>query len=177
MDQCRSLTCASLFSVAQNCPKLRCISVEYNSKCEDAGICELVQRCPLLEKLHLNSCAITSQTALHISQYCRNMSVLDLRYCSSLTDDVVKELVLGCTYLKVLNLSLCFHVTDVSLKHIVSNCATLRGLYLVHCKITDDGKYFVMVIGNLLLIVILATDKPEIAQSSKSYTVHLNPLF
>ncbi|PFX21065.1 F-box/LRR-repeat protein 17-like [Stylophora pistillata] len=139
MDQCHSLTCESLFAVAQNCPKIKSISVEYNSKCKDAGVCELVQRCPLLERLHLNSCTITSQAALHISQYCRNMSVLDLRYCSSLTDDMVLEVVFGCKYLDILNLSLCSHVTDVSLEHILSNCATLRGLYLVHCKITDDG--------------------------------------
>lgn len=139
MDQCRSLTCTSLLSVSQNCPKLRCISVEYNNKFQDAGVCELVQRCPLLEKVHLNSCGITSQTALYISQYCRNISVLDLRYCSSLTDDVVKQIVVGCAYLRVLNLSLCFHVTDTSVEQIISKCVALRGLYLVHCKISDNG--------------------------------------
>ena len=68
------------------------------------------------------------------------MSVLDLRHCSSLTDDVVTELVKGCRYLRILNLSLCLHVTDSSLDYIVSNCATLRSLYMVHCKITDSGK-------------------------------------
>lgn len=143
MDQCRPLTCASLFSVAQNCPNLQSISVEYNSNFQDAGVCELVQRCQLLEKLHLNSCGITSETALYISQYCRNLTVLDLRCCSSLADDVVVKLVSGCTHLKALNLSLCFHVTDACLQHIISNCVSLRGLYLVHCKITDSGKSLV----------------------------------
>ena len=140
MDQCRSLTSDSLLFVAQCCPKLRCISVEYDNRVEDKGVLELVQRCPLLEKLHLNSSGITLQTALVIAQYCRNLSVLDLRYCSTLTDEAVKELVKGCPYLQILNLSLCFHVTDVSLEHIISNCVTLRSLYLVHCKITDTGK-------------------------------------
>ena len=140
MDQCRSLTNETLFSIAQNCPMLRCISIEYNNKVEDEGVHELVQRCPLLEKLHLNSCGITSQAALSIAQCCRNIAVLDLRYCSSLTDGVVNELVKGCPYLQILNLSLCFHVTDKSLEPIVANCVTLRSLYLVHCKITDSGK-------------------------------------
>jgi len=139
MDQCRSLTSDSLLFVAQCCPKLRCISVEYDNRVEDKGVLELVQRCPLLEKLHLNSSGITLQTALVTAQYCRNLSVLDLRYCSTLTDEAVKELVKGCPYLQILNLSLCFHVTDVSLEHIISNCVTLRSLYLVHCKITDTG--------------------------------------
>ena len=140
MDQSRLLTSESLFAVAQNCPMLRCLSIEYDSNIGDEGIHELVQKCPLLEKLHLNSCGITSQTALYIAQYCRNISVLDLRYCSTLTDDAVKELLKGCQYLQILNLSLCFHVTDISLEHIVSNCVTLRSLYLVHCTITDRGK-------------------------------------
>lgn len=142
MDQCRSLTCASLLPVAQNCPNLLTISIEYNTKFQDAGVCELIQRCPLLEKLHLNSCGITYQTALHISDYCRNLTVLDLRCCSKLTDDVVKKLVSGCIHLKVLNLSLCFDVTDASLEHIMSKCVAIRGLYMVHCKITDSGKSF-----------------------------------
>lgn len=140
MDQCRLLTSESLFAVAHNCPVLRCLSIEYDNDIGEEGICELVQKCPLLEKLHLNSCGITSQTALYIAQYCRNISVLDLRCCSSLTDGVVKELVKGCQYLQILNLSLCLCVTDISLEHIVSNCVTLRSLYLVHCKITDRGK-------------------------------------
>ena len=140
MDQCRSLTSESLFSVAQSCPMLRCFSIEYDNKVGDEGVHELVKRCSLLERLHLNSCGITLQTALYIAQYCANISVLDLRYCSTMTDDVVEELVKGCQYLKILNLSLCFEVTDVSLEHIVSNCRTLRSLYLVHCKITDSGK-------------------------------------
>ena len=144
MDQCRSLTSESLFSVSQNCPMLRCFSIEYNIKVGDEGVHELVKRCPLLERLHLNSCGITLKTAQYIAQYCANISVLDLRYCSSLTDDVVEELVKGCQYLHILNLSLCFDVTDVSLKHIVSNCSTLRSLYLVHCKITDSGKFLEM---------------------------------
>lgn len=139
MDQCRLLTSESLFAVAHNCPVLRCLSIEYDNDIGEEGICELVQKCPLLEKLHLNSCGITSQTALYIAQYCRNISVLDLRCCSSLTDGVVKELVKGCQYLQILNLSLCLCVTDISLEHIVSNCVTLRSLYLVHCKITDRG--------------------------------------
>jgi len=142
MDQCRSLTCASLLPVAQNCPNLLTISIEYNAKFQDAGVCELIQRCPLLEKLHLNSSGITYQTAVHISDYCRNLTVLDLRCCSQLTDDVVKKLVSGCIHLKVLNLSLCLDVTDASLEHIMSKCVAIRGLYMVHCKITDSGKSF-----------------------------------
>ena len=140
MDQCQTLTCASLLPVAQNCPNLQSISLECNTKFQDAGVCEVIQRCPLLEKLHLNSCGITYQTALHISYYCRNLTVLDLRCCSKLTDDVVEKLVSGCTCLKVLNLSLCFDVTDASLEHIMSKCVGIRRLYMVHCKITDKGK-------------------------------------
>ena len=140
MDQCRSLTSESLFSVAQNCSMLRSLSVEYDNKVGDEGVYEIVQKCPLLERLHLNSCGITSQTVLHIAQYCSNISVLDLRYCSSLTDDVVKELVNNCRYLTILNLSLCFHVTDISLEFIIRNCIALRSLYMVRCQITDNGK-------------------------------------
>ncbi|KAM7437175.1 F-box/LRR-repeat protein 17 [Porites harrisoni] len=139
MDQCRSLTSNSLLSVAQNCPNLTFISVEYNDKIGDDGVHELVHRCPLLERLHLNSSGITSQTALFVAQCCRNIILLDLRYCSSLTDDEVKEVVNGCPYLQILNLSLCSHVTDKALDYIITRCASLRSLYLVHCKITDTG--------------------------------------
>jgi len=159
MDQCRSLTCASLLPVAQNCPNLRVISIEHNTKFEDAGVCELIQRCPLLEKLHLNSCGITFQTALHISHYCRNLTLLDLRCCSKLTDDVVKKLVSGCTFLEVLNISLCLDVTDVSLEHIMSKCVALRGLYMVHCELTDKGKSivcFTVLCFDLIRVVIKA---------------------
>ena len=159
MDQCRSLTCASLLPVAQNCPNLRVISIEHNTKFEDAGVCELIQRCPLLEKLHLNSCGITFQTALHISHYCRNLTLLDLRCCSKLTDDVVKKLVSGCTFLEVLNVSLCLDVTDVSLEHIMSKCVALRGLYMVHCELTDKGKSivcFTVLCFDLIRVVIKA---------------------
>ena len=140
MDQCRSLTSNSLLSVAQNCPNLTFISVEYNDKIGDDGVHELVHRCPLLERLHLNSSGITSQTALFVAQCCRNIILLDLRYCSSLTDDEVKEVVNGCPYLQILNLSLCSHVTDKALDYIITRCASLRSLYLVHCKITDTGE-------------------------------------
>lgn len=139
MDQCRSLTSESLCSVARSCPMLRWLSVEYDNLIGDEGVHEMVQSCPSLERLQLNSCGITSQTAVYIAQYCKNMSVLDLRRCSTLTDDMVEALVNSCQYLKLLNLSLCFHVTDTSLKYIVSKCRTLRSLYMVHCKITDDG--------------------------------------
>ena len=140
MDQCRLLTCDSLLSISQHCPRMKYISIEYNNKIEDSGVSKLVQGCLLLEKLHLNSCGITSQAAVFISHYCTKITVLDLRCCHSLGDDNVNELTVGCKLLQTLNLSLCFNVTDLSLQHIIYNCIQLRSLYLVHCKITDSGK-------------------------------------
>ena len=139
MDQCRQITSKCLHYIANNCPNLRFISVEYDTGVGDEGITELVQKCPLLEKVHLNSCGITQVAAHSIAQYCRNITVLDMRYCISLGDENVRKIALYCSELQALNLSLCFNVTDVSIKYILQFCVHLRHLYIVHCKITDEG--------------------------------------
>ncbi|EDO46629.1 predicted protein, partial [Nematostella vectensis] len=139
LNQCPFITSAALFHISKYCPNIDHLSLEHNIKILDDGVKELVSRCRRLKRLQLNSCGISGEGAKSIASYSRHMTILDIRYCTTLNDDIVKEIVCGCPNLVILNLSLCFNVTDKSAGHIVQHCTKLSSLYLVHCRISDEG--------------------------------------
>lgn len=140
MNHCLQLTSETLRHIANHCSHLKLLSVENNKYMNDDGVEELVSKCKKLQRLQLNSCGITRQSISNIAMHSLAMSVLDVRYCTSLDDEIIQKLVLSCKNLLILNLSLCFKVTDVSVGYISQHCTQLKSLYLVHCGITDTGR-------------------------------------
>ena len=142
IDQCLKLTSNALISLGNHCSGLRSLSTERVRNVADNGLIALVEGCTRLQSLRLPFCGLTNHCIYYIVRFCRDIHLLDLRGIT-LVDNDVCGLVTSCPKLEYLNLSLCNNLTDRSALEISKNCKSLKYLFLVHNKVTDQGKHIV----------------------------------
>ena len=138
-DQCAKLTSDSLVSLGNHCVKLKSISTERVANIEDNGLISLLQGCPHLQSLRVPFCGLTNQCLPYIMKCCPDIHWLDLRGIA-LADGDVCMLVQSCENVVYLNLSLCYNLTDRAVLEIAMKCKSIKYLFLVHNKVTDNGK-------------------------------------
>ena len=60
--------------------------------------------------------------------YCHLMSILDVSFCSNLTDEAIKAIAANCPALTDLNIDECRSLTDAAVVAIAANCPKLTSL-------------------------------------------------
>jgi hypothetical protein len=68
------------------------------------GMEELCRRCEKLDDLRLRSPKINDSSIRSISKYCKNLTVLDLQECVSVSKEGLYSLLDGCPSLQQMNL-------------------------------------------------------------------------
>lgn len=100
----------------------------------DAGIKALITNCPSLRLIDLKSCLITDEAVMSIARESKNLKVLDLSWCSKLTNASIGYL--------------------VAYQHCHASSSKVSGgietLYLVWCSnLTDAGVSFLREVSSL----------------------------
>lgn len=109
-------------------------------------------------------CYVGDQGLRAIGKYCKQLEVLNLRFCEGLTDIGLVGLAIGCEKsLKSLGVAACAKITDVSLEAVGSHCRVLETLSLDSEYVNNKGVIAVAngcpLLKNLNLQCIMVTDE------------------
>lgn len=139
---CTSLTDQGILSLVQRAPHLRSLDLSFVSAVTDASVVAVCASLSTsLRKLLLRKCVQLTDVSIKAISACSQLEVVDISYCTEVTDVGVGELVRGCgSSLLLLSMSNCKLLTDATLVAIGQHCRRLeqlcaRGLP----RITDDG--------------------------------------
>ncbi|XP_022760432.1 F-box/LRR-repeat protein 4 isoform X3 [Durio zibethinus] len=141
-EDCESfcLTDAGLTAVADGFSKLEKLSLIWCSNVTSLGIMSLAQKCSFLKSLDLQGCYVGDQGLAVVGKCCKQLEDLNLRFCESLTDAGLVDLVTGCgKSLKSLGMAACARITDKSLEAVGSQCKSLENLSLDSEFIRNKG--------------------------------------
>ena len=112
----------------------------------DRGVGGISSRCEKLKNLHLSGLPLlTDEAATYIvceplagEARGQNLVVLNLSFCTTLTDKAVEHFTKACVKLENINLSGCVLLTDDAVLYIALNCSHVQALGLGHCKRLTD---------------------------------------
>ncbi|KAL2333502.1 hypothetical protein Fmac_014715 [Flemingia macrophylla] len=123
------------------CSRLESLHLVKTPECSDVGLCEVVDRCHMLKKLHIDGwrtnrigdCALMS-----VAKHCPNLQelVLIAMYPSSLS---LAALVSGCQGLERLALCGICTVGDAEIEGIAAKCGALKKLCIKGCPVSNAG--------------------------------------
>jgi hypothetical protein len=135
----------------------------------------LMQRCPQLQRLHVLDCraALSDAPILVAFDRCRELRVLHLIHCRSLTDATIAAATQGCAELRDLRVYGCSLLTDASIIAVAERCGELQSLAVGCCKLLTDASIIAVAerCGKLQSLAVgsckLLTDMPIIAVAER----------
>ena len=139
---CTDLTDSAMHSVKRNLHKIEHLNFNKvrnltNHSLKDLFLLNKVQSVDFSSCFHLSSAALISNLC-HPTM--KQLSSVNISYCSSVKDDFVIKLCQDVPWLVHLNLSSCFALTNQSVGAISKHLTHLQSLNLGWCKlITDSG--------------------------------------
>ncbi|CAB4000684.1 F-box LRR-repeat 20-like, partial [Paramuricea clavata] len=139
LDECWICTTEeNLFTLANNCPKLRVLSVRRCKYVTDDAIRKLCECCNELQELDVSSCYKISDKGLSNLILCKNLRELRVSSCYGVTDRSIKKLIRHCSKLVELDVGGCPRITDSGLQTLLEKpCGQL--LRIKSCEnVTND---------------------------------------
>lgn len=129
---------SGLHIIANNCKKLKYISLNNCKFITDNGIKVLVRDCRTITTLSLDYCNITNNSLKYISRYLHGIINLSICFCYLITDIGLIYLANRCKNIETLYL-IDTYITDFGMYNIIMNCKYINSIDLIHCNlITDD---------------------------------------
>lgn len=130
----------SLRDVIQGIPNLESLNLSGCYNVADMGISHaLVNEVASLTNLNLSLCKqVTDNSLSKISQYLKNLEVLELGGCSNVTNTGLVLIAWGLRKLKRLNLRSCWNVSDQGISHLALGNQSLEYLGLQDCQRLSD---------------------------------------
>eukprot|EP01032_Pedospumella_encystans_P026176 gene26176-29571_t len=99
----------------------------------------LGRHCPVLRTLIVSNCAgVDNASLLALSEHCTSLTTLKLSSTKS-ADEGLIAIIAQNTKLELLDLSWCSKMTDATMYALVKFCANLHTLKLKHAKISDTA--------------------------------------
>ncbi|KAF0689499.1 Aste57867_19056 [Aphanomyces stellatus] len=139
VGQCK-ITDATLFSLAQTCPRLDVVRLRWCRQLTDAGLTRLAAHCPNLRVVDLNNCGLLTDVSVAALAQCAHLAWVNLAWCENVTDAGVLDMAKGCPELEEVVLTYCSQLTDATLRGLVAHCPRLRCLHLNGCtSMTTTG--------------------------------------
>ncbi|KAK9705576.1 hypothetical protein RND81_07G067500 [Saponaria officinalis] len=138
LANCVNVTNSSLKVIAEKCPQLCVLDLCYLRKLTDVGMAHLANGCSGIQDLRLcrnafsddaiaafleasgeslkelslnNITKVGQNTTISLAQRCKNLEMLDLSWCRSLTDDALGLIADSCMSLKLLKIFGCTQIT------------------------------------------------------------------
>lgn len=132
--------------------------------------------------LFSKGCYVGDQGLAAVGKCCKQLEVLNLRFCEGLTDTGLVDLALGCGIsLKSLGVAACVKITDETLEAVGSHCKYLENLSLDSEFIHNKGVLAVAkgcpLLKVLKLQCINVTDEALIAVGTSSSSLELLALY
>lgn len=104
------------------------------------GITSLIQKCrPFLCHLNIRGCDFLLRRALTSIGDCHNLQDLNVSYCQTVDDQIMKDISAGCASLLYVNMAHT-NISDASIRYLSRNCSSLQYLNIAHCtNISNRG--------------------------------------
>ncbi|XP_032895236.1 dynein regulatory complex subunit 6 [Amblyraja radiata] len=132
--------------------KLTVFKTEGNKRLTDISFKTFGTSCPNLKHIYVSDCPKITDNSLKFISSLKDIVVLNISDCISITDLGVRTFLEGQSgsKLRELNLSNCILITDLTILKIVQRCSSLSHLRIRFCvHLTDNGMEW---LGNLLAI-------------------------
>ncbi len=138
--KCRRVGNHSLTYISRYCPQLKSLNVA-RRKILDKGMKEIVQACPGLEYINMETCMrISNGSLIYIGKNCPNLRSINIGRCKLVQDFGIEALVKNCKNITTISLENCHQVTDQGLGIIADNCLLLKCINLKRMRrITNSG--------------------------------------
>lgn len=145
----------SLRDVVQGIPNLESLNLSGCYNVCDVGIYQAFMfDAPCLKYLNLSLCKqVTDNSFSKITQYLKNLEVLELGGCCNVTNTGLALIAWGLKKLKKLNLRSCWHVSDIGIGHLALGNQSLEFLGLQDCqRLTDEALKHLTCLSSLTAI-------------------------
>ncbi|SZF01447.1 unnamed protein product [Blumeria hordei] len=143
LNDCNQLDDAAIIEFAKKCPHILEIDLHQCKNIGNESITALLQNGRSLRELRLANCDLISDSALlslPVDRKYENLRILDLTFCTRLTDRAVEKIIKIAPRLRNVVFAKCRLLTDVAIDAISSLGKNLHYLHLGHCvQITDKS--------------------------------------
>jgi len=107
---CRKVTHLGLQYLADNCPHLLSLNL---TGCDQIIFCEMTKGFLNIEKLAMMGCKFTCDHCLKfLVKFSKNLTDLCVAYSELVTDEGIANVIINCPNLSILNLKKCSNITD-----------------------------------------------------------------
>jgi hypothetical protein len=115
-------------------------------KITNAGLESIAEGCPSLQSLRLNYCYSITDTGLRsITESCSTLQSFVISYCDGITDAGLRSIAEGCSTLQSLDFGGCDSITDAGLESIAEGCPRLQSLEIsAYDSITDGAVQMIL---------------------------------
>lgn len=134
-DFCSKITDDGITTLGRLCPDLNILELQECDLITDAGVQALVGSCKNLTRLNLKECDKLSDGALGFIGGLSKLEELDVQDCDLISNRGLQSL----DNLKMLNLNYCSEITDKGLSTIASKSPALEHISLTELQVTDQG--------------------------------------
>lgn len=97
---CCKISCEAMVNLARCCHNMQNLDLSYCAGVEDHLIFQLVESCPYLKQLHINSGEVTDASIIALAAAFPRLQSLDLSGCECLTDAAVLQVCQNCCGLR-----------------------------------------------------------------------------
>uniref|UniRef100_A0A0D6R0Q3 Uncharacterized protein n=1 Tax=Araucaria cunninghamii TaxID=56994 RepID=A0A0D6R0Q3_ARACU len=136
---CQNISDEGLKYIGACCSNLQELDLYRSSRVGDVGITAIAHGCPKLKILNLSYCSSITDDALKCLAQLEGLRNLEIRCCLLVTSAGLSAIGMGCKHLVELDMKRCYRVDDVGLGTVVSCCQNLRQINISYCPISDEG--------------------------------------
>lgn len=137
LQDCPQLTDETLTEIADTCRRLAYLNVSGCVQLTGQPFASLLRNCTDLHTLCMSGLSQIDEEAelAFVSlRYVPKLSVLDISYCTNITDAVLAYAAQNCRTLRMVDLSGCSRLTDSAIASIGCSCSHLESLRLKICS-------------------------------------------
>lgn len=146
---CMDITYAGLASIGATCTNLRELDCYRSVGISDEGVAAIASGCKRLKVVNLSYCSSITDASLHSLALLSDLVQLELRACSQITSAGISYIGASCKHLRELDVKRCKFVGDHGVLALSRGCRNLRQVNLSYTAVTDAG---MMAIANMSCI-------------------------
>lgn len=159
---CSGLTATGMLTAIPKCGCLEEVNLNGMYTVDDAVVHSICKLCPTLLKLHLQRCSFITDAALcSLADYLW-LEMLDISYCTKLTDDGIEILSVACTGITKLYMRRVTKLTSRTVHALSRNSSMLADLDVRECPlILEDPQCLKDIQHQLQYVHVVSEMNPE----------------